>query len=107
MDWFRFLHEPEKWVSNDQLIFCLIFLPPTGLITPEKEDATPIAILIEELKNEDIQLRLNSVRRLGTIARALGVERTRNELIPFLNGKFRKKNIEAFQNLWMTKMKFY
>ncbi|RVW49550.1 Serine/threonine-protein phosphatase 2A 65 kDa regulatory subunit A beta isoform, partial [Vitis vinifera] len=36
-------------------------------------------------KNEDIQLRLNSIRRLSTIARALGEERTRKELIPFLS----------------------
>jgi len=46
----------------------------------------PIAVLIDELKHEDIQLRLNSIRRLSTIAVALGVERSRNELIPFLNG---------------------
>ncbi|RDY03696.1 Serine/threonine-protein phosphatase 2A 65 kDa regulatory subunit A beta isoform, partial [Mucuna pruriens] len=45
----------------------------------------PIAVLIDELKNEDIQLRLNSIRRLSTIARALGEERTRKELIPFLS----------------------
>ena len=44
----------------------------------------PIAILIDELKNEDVALRLNSVRRLSTIALALGEERTRSELIPFL-----------------------
>lgn len=44
----------------------------------------PIVVLIDELKNEDIQLRLNSVHRLSTIARALGVERTRKELIPFI-----------------------
>eukprot|EP00850_Spirogloea_muscicola_P022421 SM000293S10922 [mRNA] locus=s293:9990:14172:- [translate_table: standard] len=48
------------------------------------EPLYPIAILIDELKNDDIQLRLNSIRRLGTIARALGEERTRKELIPFL-----------------------
>ena len=30
-------------------------------------------------------LRLNSVRRLGTIALALGEERTRSELIPFVS----------------------
>ena len=46
----------------------------------------PVAILIDELKNEDIQLRLNSIRRLSTIAHALGPQRTREELIPFLNG---------------------
>lgn len=49
-------------------------------------DLYPVAVLIDELKNEDIQLRLNSIRRLSTIAVALGPERTRNELIPFLNG---------------------
>lgn len=39
----------------------------------------------DELKNEDVALRLNSVKRLSTIALALGEERTRKELIPFLN----------------------
>eukprot|EP00698_Gefionella_okellyi_P022941 TRINITY_DN7702_c0_g1_i1.p1 TRINITY_DN7702_c0_g1~~TRINITY_DN7702_c0_g1_i1.p1 ORF type:complete len:580 (+),score=173.37 TRINITY_DN7702_c0_g1_i1:126-1865(+) len=48
------------------------------------EDGVSIAALIDELKNDDVQVRLNSVRRLSTIARALGAERTRNELIPFL-----------------------
>lgn len=37
------------------------------------------------MKNEDVALRLNSVKRLGTIALALGEVRTRSELIPFLN----------------------
>eukprot|EP00040_Diaphanoeca_grandis_P038768 m.257291 g.257291 ORF g.257291 m.257291 type:complete len:581 (+) comp35152_c0_seq1:253-1995(+) len=45
----------------------------------------PIAVLIEELKNEDVQIRLNSIKRLSTIALALGDSRTRSELIPFLN----------------------
>ncbi|CAN6887924.1 unnamed protein product [Brassica oleracea var. botrytis] len=49
------------------------------------EPLYPIALLIDELKNDDIQLRLNSIRRLSTIARALGEERTRKELIPFLS----------------------
>ncbi|CAL9248666.1 unnamed protein product [Arabidopsis halleri] len=49
------------------------------------EPLYPIAVLIDELKNDDIQLRLNSIRRLSTIARALGEERTRKELIPFLD----------------------
>lgn len=49
------------------------------------EPLYPIAVLIDELKNEDIQLRLNSIRRLSTIARALGEERARKELIPFLS----------------------
>ena len=36
------------------------------------------------MQNEDIQLRLNSLRRLSTIALALGEQRTRDELVPFL-----------------------
>ena len=43
-----------------------------------------MAILIDELKHEDIALRLNSMEKLLTIAKALGPERTRGELIPFL-----------------------
>ncbi|KAK6242831.1 hypothetical protein SCA6_008220 [Theobroma cacao] len=50
-----------------------------------EEPLYPIAVLIDELKNDDIQLRLNSIRRLSTIACALGEERTRKELIPFLS----------------------
>ena len=44
----------------------------------------PIAVLIEELRNEDIAARLASIAKLPTIALALGVERTKSELIPFL-----------------------
>uniref|UniRef100_A0A6B2L0U3 TOG domain-containing protein n=1 Tax=Arcella intermedia TaxID=1963864 RepID=A0A6B2L0U3_9EUKA len=44
----------------------------------------PVLILISELKNDDIQLRLNSIRNLCTISKALGPERTQKELLPFL-----------------------
>jgi hypothetical protein len=33
-----------------------------------------------------MKLRLNSIKKLSTIALALGVERTRTELLPFLTG---------------------
>lgn len=48
------------------------------------ESLFPIAILIDELRNEDMQTRLASIKKLTTISLALGPERTRNELIPFL-----------------------
>ena len=53
----------------------------------EDDSLYPIAVLIDELRNEDVQLRLNSIKKLSTIALALGVERTRAELIPFLTGQ--------------------
>lgn len=40
--------------------------------------------LPDELKSDDVSLRLTSIRRLSTIALALGPQRTREELIPFL-----------------------
>lgn len=38
-------------------------------------------------QHDDVLLRLNAIRRLSTIALALGPERTRDELIPFLDGE--------------------
>jgi len=51
----------------------------------ENKTGLPVNVLIDELKSEEIRKRLNSVKNLGVIASALGSERTRNELIPFLN----------------------
>jgi serine/threonine-protein phosphatase 2A regulatory subunit A len=42
--------------------------------------------LIQAIQHDDVLLRLNAIRRLSTIALALGPERTRDELIPFLDG---------------------
>ncbi|CAO3671179.1 hypothetical protein G6F70_007976 [Rhizopus microsporus] len=50
----------------------------------DEQELYPIAVLVDELKNEDVQLRLNAIRNLSTIAMALGPQRTRDELIPFL-----------------------
>lgn len=52
----------------------------------QQDQLYPIAVLIDELKHEDVTYRLNAIRRLSTIALALGVERARDELIPFLDG---------------------
>lgn len=48
------------------------------------ESLMPIAVLLDELKHENVQLRMHATRRLKTIAAALGPERTRCELLPFL-----------------------
>jgi len=52
----------------------------------EQDPLYPIAVLIDELKHEEVSVRLNAVRRVSTIALALGVERTRQELVPYLSG---------------------
>ncbi|RMZ92231.1 hypothetical protein DV736_g528, partial [Chaetothyriales sp. CBS 134916] len=56
----------------------------------DQDELYPIAVLIDELKvglaaHDDVLLRLNAIHRLSTIALALGPERTRDELIPFLD----------------------
>lgn len=43
--------------------------------------------LIDDLRNTDLQTRLNSFRKIQLISRALGAARTRGELIPYL-GEF-------------------
>jgi serine/threonine-protein phosphatase 2A regulatory subunit A len=43
-----------------------------------------IALLIDQLKHDDSTLRVNADNNLVRIAGALGPERTREELIPFL-----------------------
>ncbi|VDL14577.1 unnamed protein product [Hymenolepis diminuta] len=50
----------------------------------EEENLFPIAILIDELKNDDVSTRLASFKKLSTIALALEPKRTREEFIPFL-----------------------
>jgi serine/threonine-protein phosphatase 2A regulatory subunit A len=49
-----------------------------------QDELYPIAILMDELKSEDVQLRLNAIHRVSTIALALGPQRARDELLPFL-----------------------
>ncbi|EER03999.1 hypothetical protein Pmar_PMAR006709, partial [Perkinsus marinus ATCC 50983] len=44
----------------------------------------PIALLIDELRSEDVDLRVNAMNQLDHIACALGPVRTREELLPFL-----------------------
>jgi serine/threonine-protein phosphatase 2A regulatory subunit A len=44
----------------------------------------PIAVLIDELKNEEQKKRINAVKNLNTISVALGPERTRTELLPYI-----------------------
>ena len=48
----------------------------------------PVLQLINELKSDDINARLNSIENINTIAIALGKERTRKELLPFLFGYY-------------------
>jgi serine/threonine-protein phosphatase 2A regulatory subunit A len=49
-----------------------------------KDSLYPIAVMIDELKCDDQKKRIASVRNLSTIAIALGPERTRSELLPYM-----------------------
>ncbi|KAJ0401076.1 hypothetical protein ATCC90586_000760 [Pythium insidiosum] len=48
------------------------------------DDVHPIALLTEEIKSDEVETRIKAMRRLKTVAQALGAERTRSELVPFL-----------------------
>ena len=55
----------------------------------EPKALQPIIQLIEELKSDDLKRRIHSIKNLGSIASALGPERTRSELLPFIMGIFK------------------
>lgn len=57
------------------------------MIGATTKTTTPIAVLIDELRSEDVKRKVNSAKHLTNIAAALGPNRTNNELIPFLNGE--------------------
>ncbi|ODV62577.1 protein phosphatase 2A structural subunit TPD3 [Ascoidea rubescens DSM 1968] len=56
----------------------------------------PLALLMDELKHDDVQTRVLATQRLDTIAIALGPERARNELIPFLQDVAQDDEEEVF-----------
>lgn len=60
---------------------------------PKIENTTgmPVNLIIDELKSEDIRKRIHSVKNLNLIASTIGPDRTKNELIPFLQGKKKSK----------------
>ena len=51
---------------------------------PFVSQIAPIAVLMDELRSDDVQLRLNAIHSIPTIALALGPDRARSELITFL-----------------------
>jgi len=53
----------------------------------DDDDLSSVAALIDQLKHDDVQFRVNACKKLTVIAAALGPERARDELIPFLDGE--------------------
>jgi serine/threonine-protein phosphatase 2A regulatory subunit A len=53
----------------------------------DSNEVNPLAVFVEELKSSDIKVKLNSIKNLTVICSALGIEKTRSELLPFLSGK--------------------
>jgi len=60
----------------------------------------PISLLIDEMKSEDAESRVAAMRKLRVIAGALGPERTRKELVPFLNGACNNVGRAASRARW-------
>ncbi|CCE82816.1 Piso0_002566 [Millerozyma farinosa CBS 7064] len=60
------------------------------------DDLYPLALLMDELKHDDVANRVDAMKKLDTIAIALGPERTVNELLPFLNEVAQDDEEEVF-----------
>ena len=48
-------------------------------------DVSPFSLLVDELKTEDIEAKTRAIRKIKTVAAALGPDRTRDELLPLIN----------------------
>ncbi|CAG9313586.1 unnamed protein product [Blepharisma stoltei] len=60
-----------------------------------EEDLDSILCLIDELKSEDYTVRLHAISNLEQIATAIGDERTREELVPYLTELLEDDNQEV------------
>lgn len=67
--------------------------------TEKSKDLYPLALLMDELKHDDIANRVEAMKKLDTIALALGPERTRDELVPFLTEVAQDDEDEVFSVL--------
>ncbi|KAJ9460815.1 Serine/threonine-protein phosphatase 2A regulatory subunit pppA [Diplonema papillatum] len=47
----------------------------------------PVAVLIDELKSNELAVRVRATKQLKVIAEALGINRTRDELVPYITEK--------------------
>jgi serine/threonine-protein phosphatase 2A regulatory subunit A len=55
-------------------------------LAADLDDLYQVALLVDQLKHDDVQLRIAAFSSVERIAAALGVDRTRDELIPFISG---------------------
>ncbi|CAL9738014.1 protein phosphatase PP2A regulatory subunit A [Monosporozyma servazzii] len=62
----------------------------------QQQDLYPLALLMDELKHDDVANRVDAMKKLDTIAIALGPDRTREELIPFLTEVAQDDEDEVF-----------
>uniref|UniRef100_A0A0L0NXZ1 Phosphatase PP2A regulatory subunit A/Splicing factor 3B subunit 1-like HEAT repeat domain-containing protein n=1 Tax=Candidozyma auris TaxID=498019 RepID=A0A0L0NXZ1_CANAR len=60
------------------------------------DDFYPLALLMDELKHDDVSNRVEAMQKLDSIAIALGPERTLHELLPFLNDVAQDDEEEVF-----------
>ncbi|SGZ56914.1 CIC11C00000004357 [Sungouiella intermedia] len=60
------------------------------------DDFYPLALLMDELKHDDVSNRIEAMQKLDAIAIALGPERTLHELLPFLNDVAQDDEEEVF-----------
>lgn len=62
----------------------------------DSEALYPLALLMDELKHDDIANRVEAMKKLDSIALALGPERTRDELVSFLTDVAQDDEDEVF-----------
>jgi hypothetical protein len=52
-------------------------------------DPIKITAILEEMKNTDPKVKSDAIKNLNVVALAIGKDRSRNELLPYITGKNR------------------
>ncbi|SCU90906.1 LADA_0F07052g1_1 [Lachancea dasiensis] len=81
----------EALKNKDQLV-----VNSSNNVNSSDEELYPLALLMDELKHDDIGNRVEAMKKLDTIALALGPQRSRDELVPFLTEVAQDDEDEVF-----------
>jgi hypothetical protein len=55
-------------------------------VSEKLSDYTPIKVLVDTLKSDDVKRRVKAIESLPEFCIALGPRRTREEVVPFIKG---------------------
>ena len=67
------------------------------------EDVNALDLLQEEMRNDEIHLKVNAIHRMRTVIMSIGVEETNRKLVDYLDSKWLAVRLMKFLFLGLIK----